>query len=293
MASADQNGVISPLLSSHPHLCPVFLAVFHPRSWLRFGYSEVLFQISNSGVPMSDQNKPTRGRRPAGKDPVRPHSYCCRKKFDKVYQFEIALQEIEPTLWRRIQVPEGYSFWDLHCAITDCLGWLDYHLHQFNVKNPETGQPENIGIDDYDGFDDYEVLPDWETKIANYFTAEHTTCDYEYDFGDGWHHAIILEEILPREEGVVYPRCIAGERACPPEDVGGPWGYERFLKSIAYMNSPGHDRLLEWVGGWFDPEWFDLDLIRFGNPESRRRVAFEEQPIPRTMRTVQYHLMKR
>jgi hypothetical protein len=242
---------------------------------------------------MSNQNKSIRGRRPAGKDPVRPHSYCCRKKFDKVYQFEIALQEIEPTIWRRIQVPAGYSFWDLHCAITDCLGWLDYHLHQFKMVWPESGETDIIGIPVDEEFDDQETLPDWNLSITEYFSKENATCDYEYDFGDGWHHSIILEEILPREEGVVYPRCIAGARACPPEDVGGGPGYTQFLKSIAYMNAPDHDRFLEWVGGWFDPEWFDLDLIRFGNPESRRRVAFEEQAIPRTMRTVQYHLMKR
>ena len=222
----------------------------------------------------------------------KPRSYCCRKKFDQVYQFELALQEIEPTIWRRIQVPDRYSFWDLHCAITDSLGWLDYHLHQFTIRFPESGETDIIGIPDDEGFDGPETLPGWNLSIAEYFSMDNRTCDYEYDFGDGWHHSVTLEKILPREEGVVYPRCIAGKRACPPEDVGGPWGYKRFLKSINYMNAPDHDQHLEWVGGWFDPEWFDLSLIRFGNPQKRWNIAFINEPVPKTMRTVQYHLMK-
>ena len=222
----------------------------------------------------------------------KPRSYCCRKKFDKVYQFKIVLEDINPTIWRRIQVPDRYSFWDLHCAITDAFGWLDCHLHQFKIVWPESGETDIIGIPDDDGFDDQETLPGWNLSIVEYFTEKNSSCEYAYDFGDGWKHSIILEKILPREEDVVYPRCVAGKRACPPEDVGGPPGYAQFLKTIRYMNAPDHDRLLEWVGGWFDPEWLDLDLIRFGNPQSRWRVGFQEQPMPRTLRKIQYHRMR-
>ena len=190
--------------------------------------------------------------------------------------------QAEPTIWRRIQVPDRYSFWDLHCAVTDSLGWLDYHLHQFEIVWPESGETDIIGIPDDEGFDDQETLPGWELSIVDYFTRENPACEYEYDFGDGWRHTVVLEEILPREDGVVYPRGIAGERACPPEDVGGPWGYEGFLKSIRYMNSPDHDRLLEWVGGWFDPDWFDVDLIRFGNPQKRWRYSTRPSSRSRT-----------
>lgn len=220
-------------------------------------------------------------------------SYCCRKKFDAVHQFEIALQGIKPKVWRRIQVPSVYSFWELHCAITDVLGWLDYHLHMFTIKFPELGETDIIGIPDHDRFeDDPIILPGWELDIAEYFSDQNATCDYEYDFGDSWLHSVTLEKILPREEGVCYPRCIAGERACPPEDAGGPPGYASFLKSIKYLNAAEHDDFLAWVGGWFDPEWFDLNLIRFENPSTRWRVAFQHAPLPKTMRTVQYHRMK-
>jgi Plasmid pRiA4b ORF-3-like protein len=82
---------------------------------------------------------------------------------------------------------------------------------------------------------------------------------YEYDFGDGWEHVVLLEKVLPPEQGVDYPRCTAGKRACPPEDVGGVWGYESFLETIRDPSHPEHDDMLEWAGGEFDPEQFDLN----------------------------------
>ena len=224
----------------------------------------------------------------------KPRSYRCRRKFDRVYQFEVALRRIEPRIWRRMQVPDRYSFWDLHCAITDCFGWLDCHLHQFTVRWPESGETDIIGIPDDEGFEDGpETLPGWRLCIAEYFSMENRSCEYEYDFGDCWRHSVVLEAILPREDGVGYPRCVGGERACPPEDVGGEGGYRQFLKAVSYHNAAGHDEMLEWCGGWFDPEWFDPGLVRFGNPDARWRVVFRDGPAPNGMRTVQYHRMRR
>lgn len=234
----------------------------------------------------------TDSTRPAGSHRPSP-SFRYRKRFDQVYQFKIAIEGIEPPVWRRIQVPDRYTFWDLHCAITDCLGWLDYHLHQFKIVWPEEGENDIIGIPNEDRFEgDPETLPGWNLSIAEYFTPANPTCEYEYDFGDGWQHTITLEEILPREDGVAYPRCIAGERACPPEDVGGLPGYAMFLKAISYHNAKDHDELLQWCGGWFDPEWFDLGLVRFANPDVRWRVGFQNAPVPKGMRMVQYHRMR-
>jgi hypothetical protein len=95
-----------------------------------------------------------------------------------------------------------------------------------------------------------EVLPAAKTKMV-----------YEYDFGDSWEHEVVLEKITQSEAGVHYPRCIAGENACPPEDIGGVWGYADFLEAI---NDPGHEQhedMLDWVGGEFDPQEFDLDFV--------------------------------
>lgn len=230
------------------------------------------------------------------KSPKRPQRhnkpFAFPHRFDRVFQFEIALQQVEPTIWRRIQVPEVYTFWDLHCAITDCLGWLDYHLHMFTIKNPKTGKTEQLGIPDDEGFDEVDTLPCWDKVIWKYFTLKNTTCDYLYDFGDGWHHSVTLEGILPREKGVAYPLCVSGERACPPEDVGSYSGYKRFLKSISYKNAPDHEEMLTWVGGWFDPEWFDLSLVRFEDPEQRFDIAFNGKEVPAGMRLEQYHRLR-
>jgi hypothetical protein len=87
---------------------------------------------------------------------------------------------------------------------------------------------------------------------------------YEYDFGDGWEHEIVVEKVLPVEEGVLYPRCLAGKRACPPEDVGGIWGYEDFLATIKDPKHPERREMLEWAGGSFDPAAFDLASVNLG-----------------------------
>lgn len=196
-----------------------------------------------------------------------------KKKFNQVYQFKITLQGIKPPIWRRIQVPETYTFWDLHVAIQDAMGWLDYHLHEFEILNPSTDSMVNIGLPD----DDFgrRVLLGWNQKIADYFTMENPSADYMYDFGDGWEHRIQLEKILPREKNVTYPVCIKGKRACPPEDCGGVGGYEHFLEIIKNPEHDEYEEMLEWAGGAFDPEHFDPKEINFDDPDKRRKTAFE------------------
>lgn len=85
--------------------------------------------------------------------------------------------------------------------------------------------------------------------------------EYVYDFGDGWSHVLTVEQVLPAEPGQRYPRCLFGQRACPPEDVGGPWGYEEFRAAIADPGHPEHQEFLDWAGGGFDPEAFDVVAV--------------------------------
>jgi hypothetical protein len=197
--------------------------------------------------------------------------------FGQVYQFKITLEGIKPPIWRRIQVPETYSFWDLHVAVQDSMGWLDYHLHEFKVVNRLTGVKEGIGIPTDDTFgDDLEILPGWEHNIADYFSMDNPMAEYVYDFGDDWEHSIRLEEILPRAKGVTYPICIAGERASPPEDCGGVDGYEGFLEIIMNPDHEEYERMLEWAGGDFSPEHFNPAVVKFDDPDERWRIAFIE-----------------
>ncbi|HIE31188.1 MAG TPA: hypothetical protein EYP67_02240 [Methanosarcinales archaeon] len=187
-----------------------------------------------------------------------------KREFDQVYQFKITLKRIKPPIWRRIQVPETYTFRDLHFAIQDVMGWEDYHLHEFEMKDPTTGSKVCIGAPDDDdiGFG-RSILREQSKKIAMYFSMENRSAEYLYDFGDGWEHRILLEKILPREEGAAYPVCIKGKRACPPEDCGGVWGYADILEALQDPDSQENEELLEWVGEDFDPEHFDAEMIHF------------------------------
>ena len=191
-----------------------------------------------------------------------------KKKTSRIFQFKIALKNIKPLIWRRIQVEGSYTFWDLHVAIQDSMGWTDTHLHHFEIVNSTTGEKDEIGIPDEDIISGH-MLAGWEEQIGNYFSEDNDIADYIYDYGDDWEHVVKLEKILERTAGVSYPVCTDGERACPPEDCGGSWGYEDFLEAIMDPTHERHEELLEWVGGDFDPEHFDIKDIHFDNPKKR------------------------
>jgi hypothetical protein len=199
-----------------------------------------------------------------------------KRKFELVYQFKVTLKGVKPAVWRRFQVPESYTFWDLHVAIQDVFGWLDYHLHEFELMNPESGGFAAIGIPDEEGMFDREILPGWKQGISSWFSRVYCSALYTYDFGDDWEHIVKLEKILPREEKRKYPVCVDGKRACPPEDCGGVWGYRDFLKVLKNPEHEDYEDLLNWVGGKFDPEYFDPKKVRFMNPTKRRKAAFGE-----------------
>lgn len=183
-----------------------------------------------------------------------------------VLQFKITLLEIEPPIWRRIQVPANYTFWDLHVAIQDAMGWQNEHLHDFRIPQPD-GSSLYIGIPDEDSPMLHNELAGWEVKVRRYLAHPGDEVLYVYDFGDMWKHSVVLGGILPAEPGQTYPRCLEGACACPPEDCGGSYGYERLLKAIA---NPKHERrqeLLRRVGGSFDPEAFLPQNVTFQDPD--------------------------
>ena len=195
-----------------------------------------------------------------------------KKTFNQVYQFKIALMYIKPSIRRRIQIPEDYSFWDLHVAIQDAMGWSDSHLHQFTVADPKTGMTAEIGIPDENGFSE-GTLAGWKNSIAKYFSAQNSKARYEYDFGDGWAHIITLEKILPRDENFKYPICIDGKRACPPEDCGGFPGYEDLLEIIKNPDHEEYEEWMEWLGGEYNPEAFDPQNVHFDDPKQRLKFV--------------------
>jgi hypothetical protein len=168
-----------------------------------------------------------------------------------VYQIKVTLEDSKPPIWRRILVRSDVTLEKLHYIIQVAMGWTDSHLHQFIVGQTYFGEPHL----DY-GF---EMQDERRVKLNQVAPGEGAKFRYEYDFGDGWLHMLLVEKVLAPEPGQQYPVCVKGKRACPPEDVGGVWGYEEFLETIQNPDHPEHEDYLEWVGGEFYPEEFDLD----------------------------------
>jgi hypothetical protein len=188
-----------------------------------------------------------------------------KKNFKNVYQFKLAMKGITPQIWRRIQVPENYTFLDLHHAIQAAMNWEDYHLHEFEMLNPKTGNFERIGTesDDYEDFGDGSLVPEKKAKISDYFTLENKVALYTYDFGDNWQVKVQFEKILPKQDGLEYSVCIAGKRASVPEDSGGIGGYEGLLEILKDPEHEEYEDTLEWLGEDFDPEHFDPKDVIF------------------------------
>lgn len=193
---------------------------------------------------------------------------------ESVYEFTIRLLGIAPPIWRRIQVPGTATFWDLHCALNDAMGWEDAHLHEFRLGTRRNG--ESIGIPDPD-FPERDVSAGWEVAIADRFGAGRKRCLYLYDFGDGWEHEVKLAQIVPREPKVRYPRCLDGARACPPEDCGGIPGYQDLIEALAHPQRKRSRELLEWLGDGFAPEAFDPSKVRFGNAQQRLKALLRQR----------------
>ncbi len=189
-------------------------------------------------------------------------------------QFKITLLEIQPQIWRRIQVPADYTFWDLHVAIQNAMGWEDCHLHEFRLFDPVTEAPLRIGIPDPDAeFGDIGQFPGWLTRIAETFVDGNDGCLYHYDFGDNWNHIVKFERAVPRDKRYTYPRCVKGARRCPPEDCGGVRGYAGLIEGLADKRHPRHRELREWVRD-FNPEEFDSGNVRFDDPRAHLDKLF-------------------
>jgi hypothetical protein len=183
---------------------------------------------------------------------------------ERVYQLKITLKHIRPPIWRRLQVRGDITLAQLHRFLQVAMGWSDSHLHLFRIAKTEYSQP-----DPEDPFWGRSAVDEGSVALAEVAPSEGSRFLYLYDFGDDWEHDIRVEQILVRQAGQVYPVCVEGRRACPPEDCGGSPGYGRLLKVLRNPRHPEHVSLLEWVGGSFDPEAFDLEGVN-------RRLRFPE-----------------
>ena len=177
------------------------------------------------------------------------------KKLRETYQLKVGLKGIRPPVWRRFLVENTESLDRFHHAIQIVMGWTNSHLHQY------VSGDKRYGINDPDLNWDDGILDESEYKVKDLLRNEGDTILYEYDFGDGWEHKITLEKILPFDTAQVLPCCIKGRRGCPPEDVGGVWGYEDFLSKWSDSTHPEHEEIREWSGEVFHPEEFSNEEV--------------------------------
>jgi hypothetical protein len=172
------------------------------------------------------------------------------------YQLRITLLGIDPPIWRRIQVTSTFPLASLHDSIQAVMGWTDSHLHGFEKDGKHWGVPET------DEFGDLKLIDERKVPVGTVLKAEGDVLRYEYDFGDSWVHDVLLEKIVP-SEAPPKPHCLGGARRCPPEDVGGPHGYQEFLDAIFDPQHEEFDHYRQWAGGPFDAEEFHLQAVNY------------------------------
>jgi hypothetical protein len=173
-----------------------------------------------------------------------------------VYKLKVVLLETDPPVWRRFVVPSSVTLRGLHLILQEVMGWTNSHLYRFQIGSKEYAEP-----DPYNEFNELDFNNLRQTKLGRLVTKKGSTFLYEYDFGDNWIHEIVVEDILEHEPSRRYPTCLAGERACPPEDSGGTYGYAKLLGII---RDPDHEQYMDtmtWLGSRFDPDTFDLKTI--------------------------------
>lgn len=199
----------------------------------------------------------------------------------QIYQIKITLRDTHPPVWRRLLIPSGITFLELHDIIQAAFGWEDCHLFQFRFQNtlvsPTDDEVDRMSFSD-------EKLEDAQELCIDGLLESEQTCVYEYDFGDGWMHKIVLEKVLEPAPDAQYPICMKGKRRCPPEDVGGAWGYADFLEKISDPENPEREELLEWATGnpegAFDSEYFSVDETNEALAELKKSAQGRQRTEP-------------
>ncbi len=179
-------------------------------------------------------------------------------KTKQLYQLKITLKGIKPPIWRRVQVPDNVTLYKLHKIIQVVMGWDDCHLYEFKIGDTCYGIPDA----DFEWL--HPVKSARSVRLNQVVPSEGFKFLYVYDFGDDWQQEIVVEKILPAVEGMKYPVCLGGRRASPPEDCGGVGGYCEILRILRDPEHEEYEETLQWLGGRFDPEVIDLEVINEG-----------------------------
>jgi len=178
---------------------------------------------------------------------------------DKIFQILIALKGFKPKIWRRLLIPSDVLLSDFHKIIQTTMGWTNSHLHQF-IKNRTFYSVKDPDDDMWSDLDNVDYKKK-KIRISDLLKKEKDKIIYEYDFGDGWEHDILLEKVLPVDTKIKYPICLTGKMKCPPEDCGGIWGYSDMLETLKQPDHEEYESIIDWLGDEFDPEYFDTDEV--------------------------------
>ena len=164
-----------------------------------------------------------------------------------IVSLKVTLRGTKPPIWRRLLMPDTMTLDDLHQAIQAAMGWDDCHLHAFDIDGRQYGDRQTVD----------DVADENRLTLKGLLKSGVARFAYTYDFGDNWEHTVAIEKTRPAIDGEAYPLCVAGKRACPPEDCGGPWGYQHLLEVLADPDHPDYADQKEWVDEDFTPDHFD------------------------------------
>ena len=187
-----------------------------------------------------------------------------------IYQMKLTLRGVKPPIWRRVQMRGNSTLATLHQAIQLLMGWYDGHLHEFEANGVCYGAP----VPAAGPFWGEPVKAESKARLQQVLPEEKCRLTYTYDFGDNWLVDVVLERILPPDDAKRYPLCLAGRRAGPKDDSGGPWGYMELLEIVADPKHPDHEEMKEWLGEGWDAEAFSVEeaneILSVSHPSGRR-----------------------
>jgi hypothetical protein len=176
-----------------------------------------------------------------------------KPKTNRIFQLKVTLRDTKPPIWRRLEVDAEISLFRLHDVLQAAMGWTDSHLHQFEARKVLYGLP--------DPEFDFPRKDERTTRLGAVLQLPKDRMIYEYDFGDGWLHDVVLEKVLDPNPDTRYPICTDGRRATPPEDCGGIGGFYNLLEIVGNPSHPERPEMIEWIGAEFDAEAFDIEEI--------------------------------
>jgi hypothetical protein len=176
-----------------------------------------------------------------------------KKRADRVFQLHLQVASLRPPVWRRLLVRESMWLSRLHDSVQVLFEWFDYQTHEFAFGDLKFGNPAKR--------DPIVIEDDRDATLADLDLDHHGSFTYRYHFDEGWQVDLAVEKHLAPKKGVRYPVCVAGGRAGPPEDCGGPDAYHDMLACLLEPASDLGREWREWLGPDYEPEAFDIDKI--------------------------------